>query len=272
LLKRLFAVLDAHYSLSSAPHQRLFALVLAAGQSSRMGAFKPLLELNGRPVIVNTVASALAGGASHVVVVVGKRAHEVQAVLTAAFGERVSFAINPDYATSDMLHSVQVGCQALEALAAAGFPPPGAPKVTQNSCDPAGFSVEAIHNACDPALLFAQNAARPGACDAFYLLPGDMPVVNPATFAALACVREQTGALVCFPQLNGYRKHPPLIAAALIPRILAYHGPQGLRGLWEELSYGMTCVNVDDPGVWVDLDTQQDFVRCKQTFEYVGRM
>ncbi len=47
-------------------------LVVAAGLSSRMGAFKPLLDLAGKPLICRTVKSLLQGGAEQVVVVTGR--------------------------------------------------------------------------------------------------------------------------------------------------------------------------------------------------------
>lgn len=88
-------------------------LILAAGLSSRMGEFKPLLPLRGNTLIENTVDSAFAGGAASVTVVVGHRGEELSALLRARYGDRVRIAWNPDYAGTDMLRSIQIGCQAL---------------------------------------------------------------------------------------------------------------------------------------------------------------
>jgi len=92
---------------------RLLGLIPAAGLSSRMGAFKPLLPFGGGTVIEAAVSSLLEGGAAAVTLVTGHRAAEIESVLGAAFPGRVRFVRNPDYAATDMLRSVQLGCGAL---------------------------------------------------------------------------------------------------------------------------------------------------------------
>ena len=69
-------------------------------------------------------------------------------------------------------------------------------------------------------------------CSAFFLMPGDMPVVTKETF--LTVCRAHSGGVpsITFPTLDGYRKHPPLIDRAFIPGICSYQGPDGLRGFW----------------------------------------
>ena len=50
--------------------KKLTALILAAGYSSRMGDFKPLLPLNGKPVIAQTISSFHEAGITDIRVVV----------------------------------------------------------------------------------------------------------------------------------------------------------------------------------------------------------
>ena len=90
---------------------RIGAVIPAAGMSSRMGAFKPLLPCGGSTVIEQTV-SAVLPYADTVVVVLGNRADEVKAVLNKRFGARVQTVLNPDYRSTDMLRSVQIGLSA----------------------------------------------------------------------------------------------------------------------------------------------------------------
>ena len=100
--------------MQAAGHAPLLrGLILAAGLSSRMGEFKPLLPLRGRTLIENAADSVFAGGAASVTVVVGYRGEELSALLRARYGERVHIAWNPDYAGTDMLRSIRIGCQAL---------------------------------------------------------------------------------------------------------------------------------------------------------------
>ena len=104
-------------------------------------------------------------------------------------------------------------------------------------------------------------------CDAFFLLPGDMPVVAKETFLAVYRAMPELGSAITFPTLEGYRKHPPLIDAAFIPEILRYDGINGLRGFWELHADNIVTVAVDDVGCWTDLDTFTQYSRCVQRYQ-----
>lgn len=108
-------------------------------------------------------------------------------------------------------------------------------------------------------------------CDAFFLLPGDMPVVKQSTFQKLLAARPTGQMSIVFPTLEGYRKHPPLIDAQFIPEILSFHEDGGLRQLWKRHEELIRTVPVDDEGVWVDLDTQTDYQNCKQKLNFQNR-
>jgi molybdenum cofactor cytidylyltransferase len=79
------------------------AILLAAGRSSRMGAFKPLLPFGNKTVIECCIDSLRNGGVETIVVVLGHRADDVRKKLTG-----VRFAINPD-PDSEMGASIAVG-------------------------------------------------------------------------------------------------------------------------------------------------------------------
>lgn len=82
------------------------AVILAAGLSSRMGAFKPLLKLNGRTMIERVYHTLTTGGCRHVVIVTGYHGDRIRA----AFADKpVIWAENPAYATTDMLDSLRLG-------------------------------------------------------------------------------------------------------------------------------------------------------------------
>jgi molybdenum cofactor cytidylyltransferase len=81
----------------SAPAQapRVSALVLAGGQSRRMGPLNKLLApVDGVPMVLTTVRRILASGVDEVIVVTGYEADRVEAVLAT---ESVRFAHNPHY-------------------------------------------------------------------------------------------------------------------------------------------------------------------------------
>ena len=89
---------------------RIGALVLAAGRSSRMGERNKLLELaDHRPIIARVVDQVLASRARPVVVVTGHRRVEIERALA---GRDVTFVHNPDYAEG-LATSLAAGIAAL---------------------------------------------------------------------------------------------------------------------------------------------------------------
>jgi molybdenum cofactor cytidylyltransferase len=86
------------------------AVVVAAGFSRRMGRFKLLLPWDGETVIERVVHTLERTAPGEIVVVTGHRADEVAAALD---GTRARTIVNPDYATGEMLSSVQTGLRAL---------------------------------------------------------------------------------------------------------------------------------------------------------------
>lgn len=106
-----------------------------------------------------------------------------------------------------------------------------------------------------------------GACDAFYLLPGDMPAIHPSTFIRVRLAMEEKNAKVVFPTLGGYRKHPPLISSDCIPKILSFDKEGGLRCFWGELEEEIDMVPVDDLGCSMDVDTKIEYQNVRYYLE-----
>ncbi|MDD6887972.1 MAG: nucleotidyltransferase family protein [bacterium] len=88
-------------------------LIAAAGLSERMGAFKPLLPIGGKPMIEHTVQTFFDAGIEDVWVVVGKNG---DALVRALSHLPVRFVPNCAYATSDMLLSIQIGLADLASV------------------------------------------------------------------------------------------------------------------------------------------------------------
>jgi molybdenum cofactor cytidylyltransferase len=78
-----------------APGPRIGALLLAAGQSRRMGSNKLLEDIDGRPMVVRTAQRLLSSRARPIVAVLGNQAEAVDAALGRLPVERVG---NPAYA------------------------------------------------------------------------------------------------------------------------------------------------------------------------------
>ena len=191
------------------------AVVPAAGLSSRMGSFKPLLDLNGSPMIIRTLDSLRAAGCGKICVVTGHRAEELE---SAAAALDVCFLHNENYAATGMLESVQLGLAEL--------------------------------------LVETEETA-------FFILPGDVPLVSQQTMEALKTEAEKGGSFAVRPSYNGKAGHPVLLDRTMALALLSYRGEDGLRGflrkaaeIQPELVRVIAC---EDPAILADADTPEDF-------------
>lgn len=192
---------------------RIGALILAAGCSSRMGEFKPLLEIAGTTLIEHALALFRNTGVEEIVTVVGYRSETLIPIIERAPSRSV---VNENY-QNGMFSSIQKGVAELKDK-----------------------------------------------CDAFFLLPVDIPCVRTATVRELlAQYSENSSALVCYPQFDARRGHPPLIAARLIDHIISYAGEGGMRGFLRRYEEQAITVPVADPFLLLDVDTRQDFLRLE---------
>ena len=98
------------------PRPRVSAVLLAAGESVRMGRPKPLLCWEGTTLVQYQVASLLRGGVDDVCVVTGAGGEAVSQLFLDAYG--VQMVPNPDF-RSGKTTSVRAGVRAVSAAAAA---------------------------------------------------------------------------------------------------------------------------------------------------------
>lgn len=95
----------------------IWAVVLAAGESKRMGEPKLLLPFRGRTIIEDVIGTAVRSPVDGTLVVLGGDADRIGALLDA---HPVKRAFNPDY-RSGMLSSVQCGIRHLPPAARAAL-------------------------------------------------------------------------------------------------------------------------------------------------------
>ena len=88
----------------------VFAVILAAGEPRQMSHFQPMLKLNGKSVIRRQIEVFRAAGIQDILIVTGFHAGMLERHL---MGEAVQFVKNEDYATTDMMASVQCALKAL---------------------------------------------------------------------------------------------------------------------------------------------------------------
>ena len=88
----------------------LAAVILAAGVSSRMGSFKPLLEIDGQTMAQRVADTMLEAGADPVVMVTGYKGDCLKDHLA---DKRITFVHNERYYNTQMLDSLLLGLEAL---------------------------------------------------------------------------------------------------------------------------------------------------------------
>ena len=187
--------------------EKLAGVILAAGLSSRMGAFKPLLEIDGVSMVRCVIQLMRGAGANPVVVVTGHRRRELEEHLQ---GAGVELVHNPDYASTQQLDSLRLALARLE-----------------------------------------------GRCGRLLVSPADIPLVRPETVEALL----RTPGEFVRPVCRGRGGHPVLLSGDLIPALLRYDGPDGLRGAIQQSGCAVRNVEVEDGGVLMDNDTPEDFAK-----------
>ncbi len=186
----------------------LALVVPAAGQSTRMGSPKALVEFEGRPLLEHLLGPRLLREFGDVVVVLGHHADALRPIVDRCGYRHV---VNPD-PDRGRTGSVQAGLRALRASVRAAF-----------------------------------------------VQPVDCPLILPETFLALAAAIGTDDVVI--PSYRGKHGHPPLLSAKIIPRILAAGPDEPLRGLLQAPEARCRFVEVDDPGVLVNIDRAEDLVQ-----------
>lgn len=103
-------------------------------------------------------------------------------------------------------------------------------------------------------------SARPHA-QGWLVLPGDMPLVRPATLRAVAQGLAQSP--VVYAQHLGRRGHPVGFAAELYSELVQLQGDEGARRVTAR--YPSVGLELADPGVLMDIDTEGDLAAAQRS-------
>ena len=87
------------------------ALIVAAGMSSRMGNFKPMLNIGTISIVKRIIATFRQAGVDKIVMVTGFNAETLEHHLS---GDGIIFLRNENYETTQMFDSVKIGLEYLE--------------------------------------------------------------------------------------------------------------------------------------------------------------
>ncbi|MDD2920950.1 MAG: nucleotidyltransferase family protein [Anaerolineales bacterium] len=93
------------------------SIVLAAGESKRMGEPKMLMDWGKGSVLQTVISTLQASGVSDILVVTGGARQQVESLV----GKTVQTIFNKDYANGKMLTSIQIGLEAKKREAGAAL-------------------------------------------------------------------------------------------------------------------------------------------------------
>ncbi len=216
----------AHCEGVNAP--ALALVLLAAGGGRRLGGGKLLLPWQGKPILRHVLDQTLALAAevtvSSITLVLG---HEAEKVREALFNEdafrypRLRCLVNERWAEGQS-GSLRLGVEAVQAASGAG-----------------------------------------AVCGAMILL-GDQVLIRRDTLRLLsgrhfAAVRRRPDHPATAPYHSGRRGNPVVLSPCLFPMIAELRGDLGARDILAGLGERLLRVEVDDPGVCLDLDTPEDY-------------
>ncbi len=105
-----------------------------------------------------------------------------------------------------------------------------------------------------------------GAEDAVLVVLADQPFLRPQTVDGLLKAYERSGARAVAPVFRGRRGNPVLLDLSLRGAMESLEGDRGCRELLAEIP-DVLLVDVDDPGVLIDVDTPEDLARAREQAE-----
>jgi molybdenum cofactor cytidylyltransferase len=102
-------------------------------------------------------------------------------------------------------------------------------------------------------------------CQAAIILLADQPMILASTISKLATAYKKSKPPAVIPVFHGRRGNPVLLDRSLFERASQLRGDEGFRTVLSDLS-NVVRVEVDDPGILLDIDTPKDLERCREHF------
>ena len=183
------------------------AILLAAGESSRMRYPKPILKI-GEQTYVARLCELMLSAAPRLVIVLGAHVERVRPAI--AEDRRIAVVENPDYARGQ-LSSLKIGLR---------------------------------HLGPD--------------CRAVLVHLVDHPTVRASTFWAALEAYYRRGKPIVIARYQGRRGHPVIFDRALFAELERAPESEGARAVVNADPSRIEYLDVDDPGVTLDLDTPED--------------
>jgi molybdenum cofactor cytidylyltransferase len=102
--------------------------------------------------------------------------------------------------------------------------------------------------------------------DAALIVLGDQPLVQPKTLHHITDEYRRTRAQIVIPSYQGNRGNPVLLDRSVFSEVMALEGDTGCRAIFNNHLDAIFKVEVEDPGILLDIDSQEDYEQSKQSF------
>jgi len=222
-------------------------IVLAAGAGSRMGASKPLVPEDGDTLLGGLVRALKDGGCARVVVVSGGQASAAVEEVARTAGAEVVRNPAPE---SEQIDSLRVALEHLD---------PGVEAAVVTPVDRPGLLPRTVSR----ILHEFERTGAPVVIPTWQGEPGHPTLFAAALFKAL----RSPDLPDVIPTWQGEPGHPTLFAAALFKALRSPDLPNGARTVIARHEEAAARVEIDDPGIPVDLDTAEDVRRWRRMRE-----
>ena len=93
--------------------------------------------------------------------------------------------------------------------------------------------------------------------DAWLIALGDMPFISDTSYTRILHKLGQ-GASICAPGYKGQRGHPVGFQNRFKQELMSLSDDKGARDIINKHKEQLSIIDVDDPGILIDIDTRQD--------------
>jgi molybdenum cofactor cytidylyltransferase len=222
-----------------AVHEHIAGVILAAGESTRYGQVKQLLDWRGKPFIRVVAQTALEAGLSPVVVVTGAQAEKIEIAINDL---DVKVVFNSDW-KSGQGSSIKVGVEALRS-------PPSLPQIQQ----PNLLLKTPISNAG-----FGGGTQRVERVGGAIFLLADQPQVTTSVIRALVEKHAEGLYPIVAPMVIDQRANPVLFDRSTFAALLTIEGDMGGRAIFHK--HRVEYLPWHDDRLLLDVDTPEMYQR-----------
>ena len=206
------------------------ALLLAAGESSRMGELKALLPWQGKTLLERQVAALESAGVSRTIVVLGHQSEKLEPPLSNRAG--VLCVYNPDYRQGKTT-SIKAGLRGLRQ---------------SQDCSTGAFQEDAI---------LVLNVDQPRSSD----------IIRRIMELHLQTGTSGRTCLITIPTYRGKGGHPMVLSTSLIDELLNIsEDTLGIKAIVRRHEEETQRVEMDSPELLLDLNTPQDYQKALEMF------